>query len=288
MLKTWMIISVITLAGLLFSCNIINPAEDIPAYIKVDTILVKVTNFEQGSAKHNMTCIKINVAGTTLGFYQLPAMIPCLTTGEQSLYLEPGIELNGITGSRIVYPFYNPYIGTGKFNFAEGEVITIVPQTTYKTVCKFPWIEDFEDAGVSFLYSTYSTATFKAQKDSVREGHYSGAIYLDKDHKYFEGYSSTDFVLPKTGTPVLIEFDYLSNALLEFGMYVLTDGAAVWNSLVYIRPISHWNRIYIDLNTTTGGYQSADFFRPAFRAAWDSTGIPVQGIIMDNLKLIHY
>jgi len=288
MRKTWMIFPLITLAGFLLSCNIINPAEDNPSYIKVDTVLVKVTNFDQGSASQNMTCVKLNVAGTTLGFFEMPTMAPCLITGLQSLYLEPAFELNGIAGSRAVYPFFKPYTGTEKIDFVPGKVITITPSTTYKAECKFPWIEDFEDAGVSFLYPSYSDTIFRNQSDTIQEGRYSGAIYLDTNHRFFEAFSSTDFVLPKTGTMVLLEFDYQSNTLMEFGVYILQDGAAVWNSLVFIRPINHWNRVYLDLNSTVMANQNAEFFRPGFRAGWDSTGLAKQAIIMDNLKLIHF
>jgi len=288
MRKTWLSIPVIALAGFLLSCNIINPAEDIPSYIKVDTILVKVTNFDQGSASHKMNCVKLNVGGTSLGFFQIPTMTPCLLTGSQSLYLEPGFELNGIAGSRFVYPFFKPYTGTGKIDFVPGEVITINPVTTYKPECKFPWIEDFEDAGVSFLYPAYSDTTFKNQNKTLKEGRYSGAVYLDKTNRYFEAFSSTDFELSSTGTMVLLEFDYQCNTMIEFGLYVIEGEAAIWNSVMFIRSTDHWNRIYIDLHTTVGDNQTADFFRPGFRAAWDSTGLATQTIFMDNLKLIHF
>jgi hypothetical protein len=288
MQKTWMILPVITLAGFFLSCNIINPAEDFPSIIKIDTVLVKVTNFEQGSASHNMTCIKINVAGATLGIFEMPIMAPCLTTGPQTLFLEPVYEVNGVSGQREVYPFFKPYIGTGKFNLAPGEIVTVVPTTTYKDECKFVWIEDFEDAGVTFVYPSYSDTVFQMQSDTVREGHFSGAVYLDKSHRFFEAYSSNDYILPKTGSKVLLEFDYKSNTLLEFGVYILADGSAAWSDLVYLRPSKVWKRIYLDLGTTAGNNQAAEAFRPGFRAAWDSTGIATQGILMDNLKLIHF
>jgi hypothetical protein len=290
MRKTWMLLSVITLSGLFLSCNIINPSEGIPAYIKVDTVIVKVTNFDQGSASHNMTCVKLNVAGTTLGYFQMPTMTPCLTTGLQSLFLEPGFELNGIAASREVYPFFKPYTGTGQIDFVAGQVITIIPTTTYKAECKFPWIEDFEDAGVSFEYPAYSDTTIKNQNETVREGRYSGAIYMDKNNKFFEAYSSTDFEIPNVSSEALIEFDYLSNTPLEFGIYLLENGVAAWNSLMIIRPSDHWNRIYIDIHTTleSDDNTTAELFRPGFRAGWDSTGLAKQSIFMDNLKLIHF
>ena len=288
MLKPWIILPAITLASILLSCNIINPAEDIPAYLQVDTVLVKVTNFEQGSASHNMTCVKLNVAGTSLGFFEMPALVPCLTTGLQSLYLEPGFELNGIAGSRSVYPFFYPYTGTAKIDFVPGQIIKIAPTTTYKKECKFAWIEDFEDAGVSFVYPGYSDTIFRNQTDRVKDGQFSGAIFLDTKNRYFEAYSSTDFELSENGTMILLEFDYRSTNLMEIGLYVMKDGSAVWNTLLFIRPIDHWSRIYIDLETMVGDNQTAKYFRPGLRVGWDSTKLAKQSVYMDNIKLIHF
>jgi hypothetical protein len=87
---------------------------------------------------------------------------------------------------------------------------------------------------------------------------------------------------------VLLEFDYLNNINLEVGVYVIQNESAIWNSLLLVRPSEHWNRIYIDLQTIVGQNTSADFFTPAFRAAWDSTGLANQSIYLDNLKLIHF
>lgn len=295
MLKAWTTIPVIALAGLFLSCNIINPPEDIPAYIRVDTVLVKTTLFDQGSANHKITCIKVNIGGSTLGFFELPTMVPSLITGPRDLYLEPGVELNGIAGSRIVYPFFRPFVASNyagsdmpQINFARGEIITVVPQTSYKAECKFAWIEDFEYAGVSFEYPAYSDTTFKNQNEVVREGRFSGGIFLDSLNRFFEGYSSTDFDLPKTGKAILLEFDYKCDVEMEVGLYVIEDGAGIWSSLVVVRPIDHWNRIYVDINSTVNLNNKADLYRPGFRAAWDSTGIAKQSIFMDNLKLIHY
>jgi hypothetical protein len=286
-----MIIPAITLSGFLLSCNIINPPEEIPSYIKIDTFLVKVTNFDEGSASHNITCVKVIVGdgATNLGFFEMPTMIPSLSTGEQSLFIYPVIELNGIAGSREVYPFFNPYTGTGKFDLVPGEVVTINPITTYKEECKFPWIEDFEDAGVSFEYSAESDTVFRTESDTVKEGRFSGAIYLDKDHAKFEAYSSTAFELPEDGSPILLEFDYRGTATIEVGLFAIQDQSAGWNSMVYVRPVAHWNRIYIDINSTVVyNKDNADLYRPGLRIVWDSTGPAQQSVLMDNIKLIHF
>lgn len=283
-----MILPVITLAGFFLSCNIINPPEDIPSYIKVDSLFVKVTNFEQGSASHNLTVMKINVGGTTLGYFEMPALVPCLATGPQSLYLEPVYQVNGINGTREVYPFFKPYIGTGKFDLKEGEVINVVPTTTYKPECVFAWMEDFEDAGVSFIYSNYSDTVFMMENDTVKEGRYSGAIHLDKKNNFFWAYSGAEFALPTDGSKSLLEIDYRGTTTFEFGVYVITNESTLWNELVYIRPSTKWSRIYLDLSNIAGNNQTATGFIPGFRASWDSTGPARQTIFMDNLKLIHF
>jgi hypothetical protein len=278
---------VITLAVSLISCNLINPSETIPALIKIDTVKVRVTNFDQGSASHMISNVWLSVNGINLGVYEMPALIPSLESGKQWIYIRPGIKLNGISASRVAYPFFEPY-ELKDFNLEPGITTTITPTTTYKKECKFPWMEDFEDAGVSFNYPAYSDTTFRNQTDSVKEGRFSGAIYLDKNNKFFEATSSTDFVLPTTGTMILWEFDYKSNTSIEAGVYVIEDEAAVWSSLVMIRPSPVWKRIYLDVHSTVAYENSADMFRMGFRAAWDSTGKATQGIIIDNLKLIHF
>jgi hypothetical protein len=280
-------IPVITLAVSLISCNLINPPETIPALIKIDTVMVRVTNFDQGSASHMMSNVWLSVNGKNLGVYEMPALIPSLETGKQWVYIRPGIKLNGISASRVAYPFYEPY-ELRELVLEPGVATLVTPTTTYKKECKFPWMEDFEDAGVSFNYASYSDTTFRNQSDTVKEGRFSGAIYLDKTNKFFEASSSTDFELPNTGTMILLEFDYMSNTSVEAGVYVIEDLAAVWSSLVMIRPSATWKRIYLDIHSTVSYENTAEFFRLGFRAQWDSTGRATQGILIDNLKLIHF
>ena len=287
MLKIRISLSAITLALVLSSCNLINPPEEIPALIRIDTIFVHVDQFDQGSASHQMNNVWISVGGKNLGVFELPALIPCMETGPQWVFIRPGIKLNGIAASRAAYSFYEAY-ELNDFNLESGVVTTINPVTTYKKECVFAWMEDFEDAGVTFNYASYSDTVFRNQKDSIKEGRFSGAVYLDRENRYFEATSSEDFELPSNGTLVLLEFDYMNDLTFEVGTYVIKDEAATWNSLVFIRPMDRWNRIYVDLYSTAMSETDADLFRMGFRAAWDSTGRATQGILMDNIKLIHF
>jgi len=280
------LVSFLTVVTLLSSCNIINPPEDIPSYIKIDTFKVEVKDFDQGSASHYISTCYISVGGTNLGVFEMPFTIPSLETGLQTLTIRPGVKLNGISASRIDYPFFEPFIID--YELHEGEIHLIEPKTTYKESCNFRWIESFEDAGLSLFYPDYSDTVFMIQNDVVKEGRYSGAIFLDEDMDIFEAYSALDYDVPQDGGPVLLEFDYLNNNGFEIGMYLIEDGATEWYDLVYIKPSSTWKRFYVDIGLTARTKPTVDFFRFGIRAFPEPENNDGTEIYLDNLKLIHF
>jgi hypothetical protein len=278
--------AILLLSCLAVSCELINPPEPIPAYIRIDTISFKVTQFDQGEATHQISNIWINVDNEILGIFEMPFQVPCLKTGEKELFIRPGIRVNGIAASRMVYPFMEPYRVT--HNLVPGEVITLLPSTTYKKECKFSWIEEFEDIGISFNYSQYTDVNFTIQSDTVRSGRYSGALYFDTDNNFFEATGPHDFILPKNGVPVIFEFDYTNSVGFMIGAYILEDGAGVWNDLVFVKSNPVWKRFYFDMEPTVRTNPTAEAYRIGIRAEYDSTGAQKQAIIFDNVKLIHF
>lgn len=270
-----------------FSCEIINPPEDIPAYIQIDTFKVVVDDFDKGTAGHMMGDIWLSVGGKNMGVYTMPFTIPTLETGFQTLTVKPGIKMNGISASRIAYPFFKPYIIDEQLT--PGETTTIEPVSTYKEECVFPYIENFDDPGVSFIYPAYSQVAIDIQKDVVREGRSSGAIFLTKEDTLFEAYLDEDFDLPENATPVFLEFDYKNNNGFQVGFYLIEDGAMEWSGLVYVRPSATWKRIYVDLGTTATYQHHTDLYRISFIAAHEQEDENTTGeIYLDNIKVIHY
>ncbi|MCD6346268.1 MAG: hypothetical protein J7L96_02485, partial [Bacteroidales bacterium] len=110
---------------LMGSCEIINPPEQIPSYIRIDTFNVLVNDFDQGSASHMITDIWINIGGKIIGTYVMPFTIPTLETGLQTVIISPGIKVNGISASRRKYPFYKPV--KLDIELHEGEIHLIEP-----------------------------------------------------------------------------------------------------------------------------------------------------------------
>lgn len=273
-------------AALLSSCELVNPPEKIPSYIRIDTFRVEVNDFDAGSASHMLTVCYLSAGGQNLGVFEMPFTIPCLETGLQTLTIRPGIKLNGIAASRIDYPFFEPYITDRELH--EGEIHIIEPVTSYKEACKFPWIEDFDDAGVSLLYKDYSETFIINQKEVLKEGRYSGAIFLDEEKDIFEANSDEDFDLPKDGSPVLLEFDYKNTNGFEIGMYLIEEDVAVWYDLVYVKPSDEWKRFYVDIGQTATIKYTTELFRIGFRAFFEPENGSQGAIYLDNIKLIHF
>lgn len=281
-----LIVSFFSMAIILSSCDLINPPEKVPAYIRIDTFKVEVNDFDEGSASHYITNCYISAGGANLGVFQMPFTIPSLETGLQTLTIRPGIKLNGIAASRIDYPFFEPYIID--YELHAGETHLIEPVTTYKESCLFPWIEDFEDAGISLLYAEYSDTIFVNQKIELREGRYSAAIYLDEENAVFEAFSTDFFELPQDLSPILLEFDYKNNNGFEIGMYLLEEGVAEWYGLVYINPSSIWKRFYVDIGQTASANLTTELFRMGIRAFHEPENNDSAEIYLDNIKLIHF
>jgi len=282
-------LSIITLflSTILMSCDIINPPEPIPAYIRIDTVHVVVNDIDKGSALHNLNNIWISVGGENLGVFEMPFEVPTLSTGFHTLTIRAGVKLNGIAASRFSYPFFENYLTD--LELRSGEVYTITPVTTYKKDCVFAWMEDFEDAGVAFEYSDKSTVQFSNQHGVLREGRYSGAAQLDSEHRFLEVTSRDIFDLPPQASALFLEFDYQNTNPIEVGMYVIeSDGSGVWSSVMLIKANEKWKRIYVDLGSPLSYEDNIKYYRPGFRAEWDQPDSLPSMIYLDNLKMIHF
>lgn len=239
--------AILLLSFLAVSCELINPPEDIPAYIRIDTISFKVTQFDQGAATHQISNIWLTVDNELLGIFEMPFKVPCLKTGEQEIFIRPGIRVNGIAASRMVYPFLEPYRVT--MNLVQGEVVTILPSTTYKKECVFSWIEEFEDIGISFNYSQYTDVTFTIQSQTVRSGIYSGAVFLTKRTAFSRQPVQRILSCPGTACPLFLNSITPIRSDSWLGPIFLKTGPGfgmIWFSSKAIRSgkgfISTWNR----------------------------------------------
>ena len=189
----------------------------VPAYISIDDILFSTDYATEGSASSNITDAWVYIDDNLVGVYELPATFPVLKEGNVEVKIYAGIKDNGITASRARYLLYDPHIQT--INLVPEETIKIISTVGYNPDVKFTWLEDFETASLSFLYHTRSDTIIMKQNNDVKEGNFSGHVYLESNMDFFEATSIEYGNVPKNGSPVYLEIDFKTNEPVLIGVY---------------------------------------------------------------------
>lgn len=275
----------------IFSCNKFEGDQTVPAYIKIDTVVLNTDYYSQGSNSHNITDVWVYVNDQLVGAFELPATIPILSRGNQKLEIRPGIKLNGIGGTRVPYPFYQPYV-LKDFNFIEDSIRKINPVTSYYSTVGYAWLEDFEGTSISLAKTTQSdTSIFKTTPINNPEAFlsefssYSGIINLTPDKSNFKIASFNAFILPGNGSPVMLELDYKCDRSFGVGMFATISGTVVDIPLVVVNKSDTWNKIYINLGPNISAYTNASNFKVYLESSLSDES--EAAYYFDNIKLIY-
>lgn len=276
----------------LHSCELINPEEDIPAYLQIDTIAFVADDFRQGTDRQQIVEIWVTVEGEFLGVYDLPATVPVLQNGERKVSIRAGIKDNGISSTSEIYPFFQPY--EVSVSLSPGEVHIIRPTIGYVENIKFAFIEDFErenNLWTEDLDGNIATELV-ASSEVVFEGMRSGKIELTPENPIVE--VATDFAqrfseLQTRGVEVYLEIHYKTDVELALGLIAHQSGTFTPEEKVYefiLRPKTEWNKVYLNLS------------QAVFTLQGDSHQITLFSILppnqeranihLDNIKLIHF
>lgn len=284
------------LAGLFIatysSCNLINPDEEPPAYIEVNSFSFdpNPTLAEMGpSTSTKIKDVWVYVDNDFIGTFELPARFPVLKNGPAEIILSPGILLNGISATRSPYPFYSG--STHNVELPSNGTISISPVTSYFQSVECEYCESFEGAGFSLSATNQSDTTMyqlPSGDPNIFEGNSSGVVYLDTANTVFEVASTTDYPLPGAGAPVYLEFDYKINQTMQAGLYVTqSDGTLVQVPLITLNPTDGWNKTYIQLGYTVSAYSTATGFKVYFGAI-KSSAVEHPVFYLDNIKVVHF
>ena len=275
------------------SCTKMEGGQTVPSYLKIDSVFVDTYYPIEGSDSQKITDVWIYVDDQQMGVFELPALFPILKNGKHRLEIRPGIKLNGISSTRVPYPFYKPIV-YDNLNFIPDSVINLGSvKTNYFDDIKFSWLEDFEGPSISIIESETSDTTIERTQPInspeaflSQTSSYSGKIVLTPDKPLFWGYSYNTFDLPRDGTPVALEINFKTNNSMVVGVLTSLPGDFKWDDLVYLNHSSSWNKIYINIAPTTSRYPKAYDFKLYFRAGLEQ-GLEKGEILIDNIKLIH-
>jgi len=268
----------ISVAFIVSGCDIINPEEQIPAYIEINDIVINEDNSQ-------VTDAWVYVNDYLVGSYDLPAHFPVLYSGNVTVTVRPGIRVNGIAVTRGFYSFYQEW--EAEVNLKEGETTVISPVSQYKTGLDFAWTEDFETIALSF--EPHDTATLNLTKtDTVSDATTPkvGVVGIGPD-SLFSIQTIQQFDLPNSGD-VYLELSFKSDIPFELAWRVenLETGVIRDNRLYQFLPSDEWQHIYIYLSNFISDYDNIiNRFQFLFGAY--NTEDEVKYIYLDNIKLIH-
>jgi len=268
-----------------FSCSKEGYEAQLPTYISINQITLITDEATEGSASSNIVDAWVYINDDLIGVFELPATFPVLKEGNAIIKVFAGIKNNGISASRIRYLLYEPHVE--QINLVKGETITLNPIVTYTSNAKFTWIEDFENASLSFLYTSGSDTIFNKQTIDVKEGSFSGQAYLTDNMDFFEATSIGFSSIPRTGGPVYLELDFKTNEPLLIGVYLDNNQYA----LVTLNTTTFWKKIYIDLGSVINDSGPASEIK-VFLGIKETTGITFltsnPEFFIDNIKLVHF
>lgn len=280
---------------LLLSSCIKDSNPDIPAYIYVPNIQFSAGDpLVEGSANQKFSNAWIFVDGQLIGANNFPVLLPGIiidTASTQEVKVFAAVDVNGISSTKAIYPFFDPYIT--RLNLQQGKIDTVLPVQLYKSDVKFILIENFESPGVVFGndIDLFPDSDIIKQSNEVFEGLYSGQLYVDTLNP--ECYVSTTFRYsnlqrPSTASPVYLEMNYKTNVPVSIGLIahrnIGSDEVLIKGG---VNAIEGWNKIYFDITTDIFG-ANADSYSVFLRASISGTAVTDAKIYFDNIKLIHF
>jgi hypothetical protein len=252
------------------------------------------TTSEQGAPTAKITDAWVSVNDRLLGVWELPARIPVLAEGRNTITVVPAVKRNGVFDDRLRYPFYTAW--SGQADLVREGTSTIQPATTYTASSSF-WIESFDDPDFArlnvFPNSDTTLERFTPATDPELlyiDGSPCGGFRLDAAHRYFGIYTDEDFLT--NGGPVFLEMDYRCDVLLTIGVLYRFNNTDTFDRLVYLVPTTQlganmpWNKVYIDLSpgVNAAGVSQRDFYIEASLPDGQGTG----SVYLDNIKLVRF
>lgn len=263
---------------LLSGCNIINPAEPVPTYVRIDSFAF--SNPDPAATAGSSRAIRsvfVSFAGKIIGTFDLPATIPILMDAPGTLELFPGVDNAGTASNQILYPHY--LVATDTIRPAPGTTIPVLPRTRYTSFSKFGYRETFEGSNdFTTLYGANFTTT--SDKALVIDGVRSGYMQLDSGAI---AATVSNTVFGAGGGDAFLEIDYRSTAALSVGFYAVSSQAQKYLTTLFPAPAG--NKVYVSLSSELNQAASAAGYRVLLRATAAASG---GYVVVDNIKVVSF
>lgn len=289
----------ITAIGI-FSCDILDQDAPLPGYIYVNNIRFQRENTTKtGYGRINITDAWFYIDGVRKGVFETPTEIAVNEQRSFEVDIQAGIKKNGISSTRINYPFYTTWSAPNPIEVSDMNQVSLTPVVKYKSDCEFPLLEGFESSVIAL--DSVSGSDVNIERLPIEENEasqrYVGSVTLTSDAPGLKLVSSKSMELPiGADNPTYLELDYNCNQM--FVISVISDyasGADVENQVIFLNPTDkdangehEWNKIYVELTPTVSAQFDAQGYQIAFTAYYDDNlGSENGKILLDNIKVVH-
>jgi hypothetical protein len=279
----------------LSACELINPDEQIPSYVQIDSVNVTTVFTTQGTAKHNIFDAWVVHNGLVVATVPIPCTVPVLQDKGNIVSILPGIKESGTSTNRSIYPFFEAvdleidFNGDGAvYSFNENDIVF-----EYKDNVKFLWLEDFESETVSLQEINQDSAPFSRTKNpsKVFEGEGSFEVKLSQTDTImsvqgFNYFYGTDFNI---GSPTYLELHYKNDINMQVGFaYKSPEGVVQYNQPhLYLRETDTWKKVYINMTDLVALLNDEAGIRVYFAAVIPKDKAEAE-IQLDNIKLLTF
>lgn len=247
---------------------------------------------DEGILTHNFTDAWVFIDNKFIGVFEVPFKIPVLVSGESEIKLYPTIRNNGISATKKIYPYADPYIISA--NLVQNQTLTVNPVTRYKdnTIIRL-W--DFDDPGnLQIEAGQNSNTTLIFDNDPMVMTSINGSGYghvnFTNSMNQWQATSLELSDVPQQQAEVYLEIDYYNTVPIVTGVIAVEPSAVTGNVNVQINSQDEaeieWKKIYLDLKTIVSGYPNAYAYRLSFDAILPDS-LQTGYINIDNMKLVH-
>ena len=274
------------------SCEVINPAEEVPAYLYVDNIRLK-PGAEQGVATDSFPDIWVSSNGSFRGVYPLPAQIPLQTRkGLTDVRITPGIFDRGGTNRRLPYGI-TAGLDTS-LALLPGTTDTLSPQVGYRSDVAFAFLETFENPrSPAFRRSAGESDTipFSVSPEDSIDGRNLRAVIPPDGFLKLALFRFDEAVM--AGSTVFLEADLRNTLVVFFASEVEArnnEGMQLAKQEVSEAGFfasSQWRKVYLNLSPDIENFRQQGFTGWRLLLLMVNESDEDKVFQLDNLKVIY-
>lgn len=247
------------MAVCLASCEIINPKEELPAYISFQdpqTSTLGDTTFRSTTGIRN---VWLYHAGFLQGAYQLDPdadtagrVVPILELDRSDFFVEGGVYESGQSAYQIPYPFWDRV--TFDWEAGVGETLVVKPVFHYvdESLYDLPVSESFEGGGIAFndfsLGFDSEATHVETRHDDVFRGTGSGYVEFGAGKRYFEVRNTIPFRTVQSSN-IFAEVTYKNTIPFTVGLLYGSVTSPATQAILSVSPSTEWNTVYVHMIT---------------------------------------